>query len=231
MVYHKVKIVWKKLKTVSMINMTTRKPKLEIKMALTMTDISMYIPTFDENTGKYIDVCPYKFHERQRKHYTCRCNVSTIITSRQQFLSHVKSKTHQELLKNHEMYYKELDDATNENKQYRVENELLKRKLEQREKSNNQVNKSLKEKALEFTKTITDLREKNIEYMSKITALSKKEDSMNNQIEIYKSQIENKNEQINNLKTELLNKIEQINHLESELTEQDDDYQDIMNFE
>jgi chromosome segregation ATPase len=199
-------------------------------MALTTTDISRYIPTFDENTGKYIDECPYTRHQRHRAIYKCRCNVSTIITTRQQFISHVKSKTHHELLKNYKKYYKDVDDAKTENKQYRIENDFLKRRMEQHERSRNQVNKTLKEKALDFTKTITELRKINEELVAKNTELSKKEDIMNQKIKRIKTQSIKINEEFDIMRTELSYKVQQINHLESELGIEDDDYKDIMNY-
>lgn len=35
-------------------------------MALVKCHKTVYDPTFDENTGKYVDISPYKKHERNR---------------------------------------------------------------------------------------------------------------------------------------------------------------------
>ena len=103
-------------------------------MSLVRVDKEIYKPIFDENKDKFIDKCPYEFHERNRIHYQCRCKAGSYITSRPEYLQHIKSKTHKTFIENYSAYYKEVDDAEDTNKKLTKDNEIMKRKLELREK-------------------------------------------------------------------------------------------------
>ena len=100
-----------------------------------MTDIvcihkSIYKPTFDTDTGEYLDKCPYKPYERNRIWYDCRCKAGTIFKTPQSFRQHIKSKTHREFINNYKNYYKEVDEREETIKQQRIEMEMLSREVQ-----------------------------------------------------------------------------------------------------
>tara|TARA_R110001592_G_scaffold113469_4_gene312588 strand:+ start:1255 stop:1818 length:564 start_codon:yes stop_codon:yes gene_type:complete len=64
-------------------------------MEIVSTNIQIYKPIYDEDTGLYNDNCPYKKYSRgQHITYTCPCISGRTLNSRQQFLQHFNSKTH-----------------------------------------------------------------------------------------------------------------------------------------
>jgi DNA repair exonuclease SbcCD ATPase subunit len=103
-------------------------------MSLVRVTTEIYKPVFNENEDHFVDKCPYVKHERNRVHYQCRCKAGSYITSRQEYLQHIKSKTHKTFIENYSAYYKEVDDAEDTNKKLTKDNEIMKRKLEIREK-------------------------------------------------------------------------------------------------
>ena len=68
---------------------------------LVRTEIEEYVPHFNEETGKYLDKCPYEKYTRgQLSVYTCRCISGRTLNNRQQFLQHFKTKAHKSWLNN-----------------------------------------------------------------------------------------------------------------------------------
>ena len=64
-------------------------------LEIVSTDIQIYKPIYDTDTGLYIDECPYKKYSRgQYITYTCPCISGRTLNNRQQFLQHFNSKTH-----------------------------------------------------------------------------------------------------------------------------------------
>ena len=58
-------------------------------------DFEEYVPKFNEDTGEYFDYCPYeKFSRSQKITYSCPCISGRTINTRQQFLQHFNTKTH-----------------------------------------------------------------------------------------------------------------------------------------
>lgn len=65
------------------------------------TEVEEYAPIFNEDTGEYIDSCPYEKYTRgQNSVYTCRCISGRTMNNRQQFIQHFKTKAHTNWLKN-----------------------------------------------------------------------------------------------------------------------------------
>lgn len=182
-------------------------------MALVKTEKSVYDPSFDENTGKYVDICPYKKHERNRIMYSCRCDVSVIITNTQQFRSHIKSKKHQELVKNFKQYSTPTECVEKELKQHRIDKELLTRQKT-----------ILQEKAMKLMEELTKIREENTKMKKEKEAEKKKRESMRKNIK--ELNIQNKN-----LKSEISKKDGEIKYINNQLTIEDDVYREIINFE
>lgn len=97
-------------------------------MALVITEIELYEPHFDENTGKYIDKCPYKPYQRNRIQYECKCDLSKCIKDKQSFNSHIKCKSHQSFLENYEKYFKDVDEYKTLLKNSKIDFDRLKKK-------------------------------------------------------------------------------------------------------
>ena len=189
-------------------------------MALVKTEKSVYDPSFDENTGKYVDICPYKKHERNRIVYSCRCDVSVIITTRAQFCSHIKSNKHQELLKNFKQYSTPNEDIEKEIRQYRVDKELLARQKA-----------LLQEKAMKLMKELTETREENIKMIKEKEVEKKKREMMRKNIKELNIQNKNKDNEIELLKLEIEKKNGEIKYINDQLTIEDDIYREIIDFE
>lgn len=189
-------------------------------MALVKTEKSVYEPCFDENTGKYIDFCPYQKYQRNRTIYSCRCDVSVVITNTQQFRSHIKSKKHQELVNNFKKYTTPTEDVEKEVKQYRIEKGFLLRQ----NKILKEQNTTLKEKASKLMEELSQTREKNKEMMEENQLDKKKRILLRKTIKELKNGKKKKDEEIKRLK-------EQLQHLESQLIMEDDKYKEIINFE
>ena len=190
-------------------------------MALTLTENSVYEPSFDENTGLYVDKCPYRPYQRNRTTYKCLCSSTASFSTTAQFVAHIKGKGHKDFIENYEKHTKQDKDTEKEIKQYRVDNELLERKNEHLEREN----KSLRDKNLKTIETVKGLRKEK-------EADSEKRVLMRNNIKELKNKNKNKDEEIKNLKLENLKKNEEIQNLQSELQEmKDKEFKEIIHFE
>ena len=98
-------------------------------MELATIDKNLYQPTFDPQTGAYLDVSPFRHRSRNNPIYECRCQVGSFFSTNSQFQQHCKKKTHQTFVTDYDYYYKDADLAKQEIKDYRIENEMLRRKL------------------------------------------------------------------------------------------------------
>ena len=87
----------------------------------------VYKPEFNSDDGVYVDKCPFARNSRNNPLYKCPCGGDPFY-KRAQFYSHIKSKRHQNYIKNYSDNIKELEDLKNEMKGLLAENELLKRK-------------------------------------------------------------------------------------------------------
>jgi hypothetical protein len=99
-------------------------------MELVTIDKHIYQPTFDPQTGQYRDVSPFRHRSRNNPMHECRCQVGSYFTTNSQFTQHCKKKTHRTFVDDYDYYYKDADLAKQEIKDYRIENEKLKRRLE-----------------------------------------------------------------------------------------------------
>ena len=91
-------------------------------MALVATTNIVYIPTFDADTGTYIDVSPFKKGSRKNPSYECRCKLDgKSFTTKTQFDAHCKTQTHKNFIQNYEMYYKDTDKANQEIRDLKVQ--------------------------------------------------------------------------------------------------------------
>lgn len=96
-------------------------------------DRYIYEPSYDTETGDYIDICPYKKHERNRKMYQCNCKAGSLIHSIPSFNSHIKSECHRNYLINYDVFKKELNEEKEKNKHLIYEKEMLIRKINKQE--------------------------------------------------------------------------------------------------
>lgn len=104
-----------------------------------LVHFQVYIPQFNTETDKYIDICPYKPYERQPIRYECRCRAGASFCGTGQFKQHIKSKTHRDFITNYSKYFKEVDEAQDKIKQLTVENEMLQRKISRQQQKINHL--------------------------------------------------------------------------------------------
>ena len=93
------------------------------------TEHYLYDPTFDTETGNYVDKCPYRKNERNRKIYQCNCKAGSIIHNRISYNSHIKSECHKNYLSNYDVFKKEVTEEKEKNKHLTYEKEMLIRKI------------------------------------------------------------------------------------------------------
>jgi len=181
-------------------------------MALVKTEeVMLYEPTFDENTGIYIDICPYKRHERNRSTYKCGCDHSFRFSTTGQFKSHIKSKKHKEFVDDYENNKRSDEETQKELKDCRIKIEFLERK-----------NRILQKKDMDLIKEINKLKDENANLMKEKESYKKKKESLRRDMK--QLVIQNKH---NNEENERLRKLTE--YLESQL--ENSEYKEVINYE
>ena len=100
----------------------------EVQVVSLVTQPPIYLPTFNPETGKYIDECPIP--SRQRRQYRCMCNhKGTLICTPSEFKTHIKLKKHIQYIENYLDNIKEIEDLINNNKKIQADYELMFRRL------------------------------------------------------------------------------------------------------
>ena len=90
-------------------------------MSLVVTDINVYEPTYDSETGTYIDKSPFKHRSRNNPPFECRCKLDgKSFTTNSQFQIHCHSKSHQHFIRHYERYFKDSDKAKREIRDLKV---------------------------------------------------------------------------------------------------------------
>ena len=105
----------------------------------------IYVPTFNENNDIYVDKCPYRPYQRKCIEYECRCKAGSSFFNNASYKQHIKSQTHKDFIENYSKYYKEVDEAFETINTLKVENEIFKRKLQNRDNKIVKLEKQLKE--------------------------------------------------------------------------------------
>lgn len=105
----------------------------------------IYIPSFNENTDEYYDLCPYTKYKRGHILYECRCKAGSSFKDTGSFNQHIKSKTHKDFVKNYKKYYKEVDEQKDLINNLKAEVEILNRKLNKALNRNNTLLKMLRD--------------------------------------------------------------------------------------
>ena len=85
-----------------------------------VTEPPLYTVEFNAVTGKYEDKSPFEKFERSNNTYKCSCGLMGRFSKYNEFMTHIKTKTHQEYINNYENYNKELTALKKENKNLRA---------------------------------------------------------------------------------------------------------------
>ena len=96
-------------------------------MELVSTEIKIYKPEFNPDTGKFYDTPPFNKHERGIPH-KCHCKTGRLFNNLTQYKQHIKTKTHQNYIQNYKNHNQELDSLKEEIKELTAKNEFLIRK-------------------------------------------------------------------------------------------------------
>ena len=105
-------------------------------LSLVTIEKNIYIPDFDEDTGKYKDKSPYIPYQRRTPTYQCRCKSGAQFHNNALYKQHVKSETHRHFIENYHNYFKEVDEANKTIKELRIDNEFKNREIV---KKNNEI--------------------------------------------------------------------------------------------
>ena len=101
-----------------------------------------YHPEFNPTTEKYEDVCPIPPRQVGKHRYICHCMFKEI-TTRTEFNSHIKTKTHQRFIDRYHEKIRDLNTAQDYIKKLMAENMLLKREIERLRPKVNHYNVTL----------------------------------------------------------------------------------------
>ena len=123
--------------------------------SIVKTDHYVYEPTFDPDTDTYVDVCPYKKHERNRRIYNCNCKIGSNIHNIPSFNSHILSSCHKSYVQNYALFKKELNDEKEKNVKLTYDNEMLTRKNNKLEKDHSDLQEKYCKLNTQFTKFYT----------------------------------------------------------------------------
>ena len=195
-------------------------------MALVVTESYVYEPSFDENIGNYVDKCPYRPYQRNRTTYKCLCSSTASFSTITQFNAHIKGKGHKDFIENYEKHTKLDKDTEKEIKQYRADNELLRRQLAVLKTKKVELMENLA-KRNELVSELKKENEEDSQENSRLRASLRK--NMNNIIKNKDDIIKQKDDEIENLKSTLQKKEERINYLEIRVDLEDEEYKDIIN--
>ena len=99
----------------------------------------MYIPEYNPETDTYHDKSPFESYERLGHRYICRCKVGSSFRTKSQFSAHIKTQTHQNLLHNYKIYYRDTQQYDHKIKALTSFNELLTRKVNRLSDMNNKL--------------------------------------------------------------------------------------------
>jgi hypothetical protein len=97
--------------------------------SLSLIDLDIYNPIFDENNDVYIDKCPYKPYQRNCKQYTCNCKAGALFLNNSSYKQHIKTKTHRDYIKNYKKYNNQIYIRDETIKKLKVDLELTTRKM------------------------------------------------------------------------------------------------------
>jgi hypothetical protein len=137
-----------------------------------------YEPYFDEETGEYLDKCPYEKYTRgQQAVYTCRCISGRTMNNRQQFVQHFKTKAHTNWLKHlgkdeNIKLIKELRiELGKKDNMFRLQARHLKRSLRNSEMLEKEIgeNKKSNESILRYKNELIAELQENIKLLEKTT--------------------------------------------------------------
>ena len=193
-----------------------------VNQQIVVTESSIYIPAFNEETGEYVDKCPYQPYQRNTVKFECRCRVNAYFHNRGKYNQHIKSASHQEWIKNYPKYFKEVDEAGQKIKELTVKSELLERKnLRVNNICQNLIseNKSLKETNKRLKGKYDNYKKKNMK------SLKQKADL----IEEHNQLVSNLENQILELETKLKDSKEQLDTLKNDKNLSEEDIEEILN--
>ena len=180
-----------------------------INRQIVTTESSIYIPAFNEETGEYVDECPYRPYQRNTQIFECRCKANTRFSNNFSYKQHIKTKTHREWIENYSKYFKEVDEAGQKIKELTVKSELLERKnLRVNNICQNLIseNKSLKETNKKLKGKYDNYKKKNMKVLKQKADLieehNKLVSKLENQILELESKLKDSKEQLDTLKND-----------------------------
>ena len=105
-----------------------------------------YTPTFDIILDEYYDESPVKSRERNSIIYTCPCKSGSNLRTHTDFIKHFDTDHHKSYLKNYSNIAENEESKEDEKNELKIQNELLKRLLDIKNKNIEEKNKNIEEK-------------------------------------------------------------------------------------
>tara|TARA_B100000035_G_scaffold314419_1_gene330641 strand:- start:285 stop:902 length:618 start_codon:yes stop_codon:yes gene_type:complete len=161
--------------------------KNQKKMSLVPTTKTLYELIYDPNTGKFIDVSPFKKYDRSTNHleYYCPCKVNSGFSIWSGWDHHVKLKTHIEYRENYKFFNKPLLDCRQiiidqKRENHKLENKYKGLKLKYKTKDNDI--RTLEGEKIELKNNIKSISEELKMMKEKYESLKKDMEEINNSV-------------------------------------------------
>ena len=157
-------------------------------MSLVPTTKTLYEPTYDPNTDKFIDVSPFKKYDRSSNHeeYYCSCKCNSGFTTWSGWQHHCKLKTHIEYRDNYKFFQQNLlscrqivIDQKREN--HKLKNKYIGLKLKYKEKTNDK--NELSENNTILSKNLDSIVKENYDVKKQLSEIQEKYNSLQKDME------------------------------------------------
>ena len=157
-------------------------------MSLVPTTKTLYEPTYDPNTDKFVDVSPFKKYDRSSNHleYYCPCKCNSGFSIWSGWEHHCKLKTHIEYRENYKFFQQNLlacrqivIDQKREN--HSIQNKYKGLKIKYKAKTNDI--KSLEEKNIILSKNLESIVKDNYDIREELKIITERYNSLEKDIE------------------------------------------------
>lgn len=157
-------------------------------MDLIPTNKTLYELTYDPDTDKFIDISPFKKHDRSKNNldYYCPCKVNSGFSTWSGWVHHCKLKTHEGYKENYKFFNKPLLDCRQLVIDQKRENHKLENKykgLKLKYKAKDDEIQSLKEENIILGKNLESIVKENYDVKKQLSAIQEKYNSLQKDME------------------------------------------------
>lgn len=157
-------------------------------MDLIPTNKTLYELVYDPDTDEFVDVSPFKKHDRSKPYieYYCACKSNSAICSYSQWKNHINLKVHDEYRKNYRFFNRPLLDCRQLCIDQKRENHKLENKykgLKLKYKAKDDEIQSLKEENIILGKNLDSIVKENYDVKKELSAIQERCDELQKDID------------------------------------------------